>query len=142
MRWLRSGIAIVVGVFFLAGAAKAQMPPSTLRVGVVASVSDAGFFVPVERGYFAEQGLAVEFLPFRSAADMIAPLGVGQLDIGGGGGSGGLFNALARGSGLRIVADKGTIRRGRRYGGPIIPRAFVGRGRCKNLGGVKAVRIR
>src|SRR2546422_11139893 len=113
MRWLRSGIAIVVGVFFLASAAKAQMPPSTLRVGVVASVSDAGFFVPVERGYFAEQGLAVEFVPFRSAADMIAPLGVGQLDIGGGAGGAGLFKRLARGIDLRIVAAKGAVRAGR-----------------------------
>src|SRR2546425_6897885 len=97
MRWMRSGLAIVVGVFFLAGAAKAQTPPSTLRVGVVASVSDAGFFVPVERGYFAEQGLAVEFVPFRSAADMIAPLGVGQLDIGGGAGRPGILNPMAEG---------------------------------------------
>src|SRR2546422_5554215 len=108
MRWLRSGIAIVVGVFFLAGAAKAQMPPSTLRVGVVASVSDAGFFVPVERGYFAEQGLAVEFVPFRSAADMIAPLGVGQLDIGGGAGWARPLHPPGPGIGLPIVADKGT----------------------------------
>src|SRR3989442_5878527 len=104
MRWMRSGLAIVVGVFFLAGAAKAQTPPSTLRVGVVASVSDAGFFVPVERGYFAEQGLAVEFVPVRSAADMIAPLGVGQLDIGGGRARAGPVNASAPGAGLPIVS--------------------------------------
>src|SRR3989442_15891638 len=110
MRWLRSGIAIVVGVFFLAGAAKAQMPPSTLRVGVVASVSDAGFFVPVERGYFAEQGLAVEFVPFRSAADMIAPLGVGQLDIRGVRGRGGAFKALAPGGDLAPRVAQGHNR--------------------------------
>src|SRR5438132_4527071 len=141
MRWLRSGIAIVVGVFFLAGAAQAQAPPSTLRVGVVASVSDAGFFVPVERGYFAAQGLAVEFVPFRSAADMIAPLGVGQLDIGGGAVSAGLFNALARGIDLRIVADKGTIRTGQSYEALIIRRDLVESGRFKTLADLKGLRI-
>src|SRR2546428_11607977 len=97
MAWMRPGIVIVVIVLFLAGSAIGQAPPSTLRVGVVASVSDAGFFVPGERGYFAEQGLAVEFVPFRSAADMIAPLGVRQLDIGGGAGSGGRRNPCALG---------------------------------------------
>src|SRR3989454_5263642 len=120
MRWLRSGIAIVVGVFFLAGAAKAQTPPSTLRVGVVASVSDAGFFVPVERGYFAEQGLAVEFVPFRSAADMIAPLGVGQLDIGGGAGRARPFYPPAPGARPPLVPRKSTIPTGQSYEALII----------------------
>src|SRR2546428_2955049 len=141
MCWWRSGSAIVVGVFFLAGAAQAQAPPSTLRVGVVASVSDAGFFVPVERGYFAEQGLAVEFVPFRSAADMIAPLGVGQLDIGGGAGSAGLFNAPARGIDPRIAADKGGIRAGERYEGRIIPPGLVERGPVQTPAELEGVRI-
>src|SRR2546421_12097004 len=110
MRVVRYGLCLVGVVLLLTGSAIGQAPASTLRVGVVASVSDAGFFVPVERGYFAEQGLAVEFVPFRSAADMIAPLGVGQLDIGGGAVSAGVFTTPAPGIGLRTCARKGTIR--------------------------------
>src|SRR2546426_12404670 len=100
MRMVRFGLYLVGVVLLLTGSAIGQAPATTLRVGLVASVSDAGFFVPMERGYFAEQGVAIEFLPFRSAADMIAPLGVGQLDIGGGAGRGGVLHATGGGRGL------------------------------------------
>src|SRR2546427_12834593 len=124
MRMVRFGLYLVGVVLLLTGSAIGQAPAIALRVGLVASVSDAGFFVPMERGYFAEQGVAIEFLPFRSAADMIAPLGVGQLDIGGGAGGAGLVYGMAPGVGLRIVAHKGAIRAGRRYETPLTPRAL------------------
>ncbi len=114
---------------------------AVLRVGTVASVSDAGFFVALDKGYFAEQGLTVEFLPFRSAALMVAPLGVGQIDIGGGAVSAGLFNAMARGVDLRIVADKGRIRVGFGYEGLVIRRDLVESGRFKGLPDLKGLRI-
>lgn len=129
------------GLLLLLAAAGAAQTPVTLRVGVVASVSDAGFFVPVEEGYFAQEGLAVEFVPFRSAADMIAPLGVGQLDIGGGAVSAGLFNALARGINLRIVADKGTIRKGQSYEALIVRKDLVDSGRFRTLADLKGLRL-
>jgi len=141
MRMVRFGLYLVGVVLLLTGSAIGQAPATTLRVGLVASVSDAGFFVPMERGYFAEQGLAIEFVPFRSAADMIAPLGVGQLDIGGGAVSAGLFNAMARGVDLRIVADKGTIRTGQSYEALIIRRDLVESGRFKTLADLKGLRI-
>ena len=141
MRVVRYGLCLVGVVLLLTGSAIGQAPATTLRVGLVASVSDAGFFVPMERGYFAEQGLAIEFVPFRSAADMIAPLGVGQLDVGGGAVSAGLFNAMARGVDLRIVADKGTIRTGQSYEALIIRRDLVESGRFKTLADLKGLRI-
>lgn len=140
MRPLRWAVALVI-LLLLGGAAAAQAPTATLKVGVVASVSDAGFFVPVEQGYFTQEGLAIEFVPFRSAADMIAPLGVGQLDIGGGAVSAGLFNALARGVDLRIVADKGTIRKGQSYEALIIRKDLVDSGRFKTLADLKGLKL-
>src|SRR3989441_3269408 len=110
MRGLRAVLGGAAALLLVVPAAAGQAPMATLRLGVVASVSDAGFFIAVEQGYFAEQGLAIEFVPFRSAADMIAPLGVGQLDIGGGAGGAGVVNALARGGGLGIAAPQGTNR--------------------------------
>lgn len=38
---------------------------------------------------------------------MMAPLGAGQLDVAGGGINPGLFNSLARGFPIKIVAAKG-----------------------------------
>ena len=141
MRGLRAVLGGAAALLLVVTAAAGQAPVATLRLGVVASVSDAGFFIAVEQGYFAEQGLAIEFVPFRSAADMIAPLGVGQLDIGGGAVSAGLFNALARGVDLRIVADKGTIRAGQSYEALIIRRDLVENGRFKTLEDLRGLRI-
>ncbi len=141
MRWLRCVAGMAVLLLLVAGAAIGQTPLTTLRVGLVASVSDAGFFIPIDKGYFADEGLTVEFVPFRSAADMVAPLGVGQIDIGGGAVSAGLFNALARGVDLRIVADKGTIIAGYSYEGLIIRRDLVESGRFKTLADLRGLRI-
>ena len=46
---------------------------------VCASRRARAFFVAAEKGYFAAQALDVEPQTFRSAAEMIAPLGAGQL---------------------------------------------------------------
>lgn len=70
------------------------------------SSADAAMFVAIDKGYFKEQGIKVELQRFDSGARMVAPLGSGQLDVGSGGISAGLFNAIADGVKLRIVADK------------------------------------
>jgi NitT/TauT family transport system substrate-binding protein len=84
--------------------AAAQAQP--LNVGVVGTSSDAPFFIADKKGYFKDAGLTVNFIRFDSAAQMIAPLGAGQLDVGGGATSAGLYNAVARGVHIKIVADK------------------------------------
>lgn len=82
----------------------------TVTVGTVGgSSADAATFVAIEKGYFEEQGIEVELQRFDSGARMVAPLGSGQLDVGSGGISAGLFNAIADGVGLRIVADKARV---------------------------------
>ncbi len=95
--------------------AKPAGEPVKVRVGNLRSASDAGIYVAVEQGYFKEQGIEIEFTPFDSAAKMIAPLGAGQLDVGGGAFSAGLLNAISRGINLRIVADKGRNPKGFGY---------------------------
>lgn len=141
MTWWRHAACAAAIALLLAGPVTPAASQPVLRVGTVISVSDAGFFVAQEKGYFVEQGVAVEFLPFRSAADMIAPLGAGQLDIGGGAVSAGLFNAMARGIDLRIVADKGTIRTGYSYEALVIRRDLVESGRYKGLSDLRGLRI-
>src|SRR3954468_13125215 len=90
-------------------------PVRTVQVGTVNQASDAGLYVAIEKGYFAELGLKVELVTFTNAATMIAPLGGGQLDVGGGAGSAGLWNAEGRKVDTRAVADKGTTRPGWSY---------------------------
>lgn len=80
-----------------------------VSVGITSSASDAPLYIARDKGYYKDEGLSVKFVPFDSAADMVAPLGGGQLDVGAGAPSAGLYNAVAGGLGLRIVADKGSM---------------------------------
>src|SRR4051812_22589771 len=68
----------------VAAAVPAAQAAAHVRHGLIGSASDAAFFIAMDRGYFHEQGIELETTPFDSAARMVAPLGAGQLDVGGG----------------------------------------------------------
>jgi NitT/TauT family transport system substrate-binding protein len=88
-------------------AAAQPAPPRKVRYGELKLLSDAGVYLGVDEGYFAEQGIELELVTFDSAANMVAPLATNQLEVGGGAPSAGLYNALRTGVNVRIVADKG-----------------------------------
>src|SRR5881409_3647761 len=76
--------------------------PVTVKFGQVGTISDAAIFIADAKGYFKEQGIALDLQTFQSAANMTTPLGTGELDAGGGAPSAGLFNAIGRGVNIRI----------------------------------------
>jgi NitT/TauT family transport system substrate-binding protein len=78
-----------------------------VAAGIVNTLSDVGFFVAEAKGYFADEGLDVTLTTFRAAGAMISPLGSGDLDVGAGSVTAGIFNANERDIPIRIVADKG-----------------------------------
>lgn len=84
-------------------AAPAQV--ARVRLGELGIVAGAGYYLAIENGYFAEQGIEVEATRFTTGGEMTAPLAAGQLDVGAGGITAGLLNAIARGLDLKIVAD-------------------------------------
>ncbi len=88
--------------------AAASAIPSGLRKVTYGEVGN-GFTVNVaiDQGFFAEQGIEIEKQRFDSAANMVAPLGSGQLDCGQGAISAGLWNAVSRGVNVKAVADGG-----------------------------------
>jgi NitT/TauT family transport system substrate-binding protein len=121
------------------GAAATAAPaaaPATLekvRMGTLSpSASDSGWLIAMDRGYFQEQGIELETTPFSAAAEMTPPLGAGQLDAGGGAPSAGLYNAVARGISLRIVADKGGTDRGFGYTGLMVRRDLLDSGEVRS----------
>src|SRR5579884_822544 len=93
-----------------AAAAAAAAPPPLVHLNVATQhlTSDVGMYVAQERGYFAEQGLDVEFADINTSQGSIPPLAAGQLDVGVGSMSPGLFNAIARGIDIKLVATKGA----------------------------------
>jgi len=90
-----------------APAATATPRPATLKFGSIQSVSDAGVYVAIDKGYFKEQGITIEVNNFRTVAELIAPLGTGQLDFMATPLSSALLAAADRGIEMKIVADKG-----------------------------------
>jgi NitT/TauT family transport system substrate-binding protein len=59
------------------------------------------------RGFFREQGLDVELVPFQTALDTVVPLASGELSAAGGVFGISLLNAVDRGLAIKAVADKG-----------------------------------
>lgn len=105
--------------------ATATPTPVTVKFGQVGSVSDAAIFIADAKGYFKEQGITFEAVPFTSAAQMVGPLGTNDLQAGGGAPSAGLYNAVDRGVQLRIVADKGSLTPGHGYEAVIVRKGLA-----------------
>jgi len=89
-------------------ASVAVAEPVAIKVGAANTTSDAPIYIADRKGYFSDEGLAVTVITFRSAADMVVPLGTGELDAGAGSASAGFYNAVLRGVGIKIVADKAS----------------------------------
>ena len=82
--------------------------PAKVKVGELGTTGDSPLYIALEKGYFKEQNIEIEFVRFGSALDMVAPLSVRQLDVGSGGIGAGLFNAFSQGVQIKLVAE--TVR--------------------------------
>jgi NitT/TauT family transport system substrate-binding protein len=125
----------------LCGGAALAAEPVVVRVGLANASSDVGFFIADKKGYFKQEGLNVSFLAFDSGAKMVAPLGNGQLEVGAGSPSAGLYNAVARGIEIKIVADKGSTPSGYGYQPLLVRKDLVDSGRFKTLKDLKGMKI-
>jgi NitT/TauT family transport system substrate-binding protein len=121
--------------------ARGQDASATVKVGIVNSVSDAPILIAEKKGYFHDEGLTQEYSTFSSAAQMVAPLGAGQLDVGAGGTSAGLFNAIGRGLDMRIVADKANDPPGYGFAPLLIRTDLIKSGRFKTLSDLKGMTV-
>ncbi len=113
-------ISLVLGVALL-GCAPAGRPAAEpasgqaprvlekVRIGALPNPAASGHWIAIAKGYAHEEGIEPEITFFQTAADMIAPLGAGQLDVGGGAPGVGLSQAVLRGIDIKIVADQFTL---------------------------------
>jgi len=113
----------------------------TVTVGIVNTSADAGFLIAQANGYFKDVGLDVKLVPFASAALMIAPLATGELDVGSGTASAGLYNAVLRGVKIKVVADKGSVQEGYDYSTLLLRKDLVDSGRYKTFADLKGMTV-
>lgn len=82
--------------------------PISIKVSRLPFLSFSPYFIADAEGYFAEEGLAVEFIQFERGADAIAALADGQLDVWGGATSVSILNAAQR-SPVQVVGGRGYL---------------------------------
>ena len=137
----------VVGAVLTGGMAQAQSgtqsvaQPVKVSVGITSSASDVSLFIAHKRDYFAAENLDVSFVTFDSASRMIAPFASGDLDVGTGATSAALYNAVARGVDVRIVADKNTTPPGRGTQPLLVRKDLVDSGRYKSIADLKGFKM-
>ncbi len=130
----------IVFAAFAAFEARAQAPIK-VTAAYVGVVSDIGLFVAEQKGYFRDEGLDVTLTGIDQTNRMIPTLGTGDLDVGSGTIAAGLYNAVSRDIGLRVVADKGSVRAGYGYEGLLVRKDLVDSGRYKSFADLKGMTI-
>ena len=103
---------LLMGSGFFAGCSSPQaqeiLAPLKIKVQKSLYLSCAPIFIALEEGYFNEQALEVELVPFTRSSEAIPAIVQGDLDVLGGSMSLGFLNAIAQNATLKIVADKGN----------------------------------
>jgi len=104
-----SKILILVVVLVLLSSCSGKKDPATVKVVVLPYMSNAPFFIADAEGFFAEQGLTLEFIEMARNAETIPVINQGNVDVVAGSMDAGFFNAVARGANLKYVAEKAKI---------------------------------
>ncbi len=92
---------LLLGALFGLFAASASAQP--VKIGDLGILADAPFYIAIEKGYFAAEGVEVVLERFNSASQATAPLSTNQVQVVGGGVSAALYNAFARDWPVRIA---------------------------------------
>ena len=116
-------------------------PPATVRLADVPTVANAGIYVAHARGYFQEEGLEVVFEKFDTGERTIPALATGQVDVGAGGVSAGMFSAIARGLELKIVAGMTQSQPGFASSAFVVRKDLVDSGRVRDFADLRGLRI-
>ncbi|MCL6511738.1 MAG: ABC transporter substrate-binding protein [Anaerolineae bacterium] len=93
-----------------AAPAKPAAELQIVKFGFVPVAINGPVYVAAEKGYFAEEGLKVEFLPIEGGSDAVVQVASGNFDVAGGGISASMLNAVARGIEFEIAASLHTER--------------------------------
>jgi NitT/TauT family transport system substrate-binding protein len=122
-------------------AAQPLSPPLKVKLGGVAIGAEAGYFLAMDRGYFAEEGLDVDFELFQRGNELIPPLATGEVQFGSMTLDGSLFNAAQRDIDLKIVNYNSLLTPTHYTAGIIMRQDHLDSGRYKGPQDLKGMTI-
>lgn len=137
--WVHTVVRIVVlGVV----AWRVTAAPVEVTIGISPVMSSAAVFIATEKGYFEQVGIKPVLHPFQGSAPQMVPLlATGQLLVGGGNVTAGLYNAITHDIPIKLVADKGIVTPGHGYLALIVRKQHVDSGRYKSYKDLKGMTL-
>lgn len=81
--------------------------PVPVKIGLLKLTSSAPIFIALEKGFFEEEGIEATVEWFEAAQPIAVATASGSVDVGATGITASLYNMIAGGEKLYIVADKG-----------------------------------
>jgi NitT/TauT family transport system substrate-binding protein len=112
-----------------------------VSVGFLKTVAEAPMILARARGHFAAEGIELDLADFAVTADALPGLGTGQLDVVTGGVNPAIFNAVARGVPVKIVADGGSIGPDNDWSALVVRKDLVDSGRYRTPADLRGLRI-
>lgn len=94
------GLAALVSVPHVAVAQDGAADAQPVRIGILRFTSHSPSMIALGKGYFAEEGLDAELVPFQAAQPMAVAIASGDID----------FGVTAITGGLISLADKGAVK--------------------------------
>src|SRR5579884_3008913 len=129
-----------VGAPAAPAAPPAPREPALVRITDIQITSAAGSYIAAAKGYFEQEGIRAEFVPVATS-DQIPALVAGQADVAGAAINAFLFNALARGVSIKMVADHGANLPNASAGGWVVRRDLVESGAYRGPADVRGWRV-
>lgn len=111
-----------------APAPKPAPPPARVVVGALKLTSSAPVFIALEKGFWKDENLEIELKWFEAAAPVAVAVASGDLDVGATGITAALYNMVAEGQPIKVVADKGREWPGNNLGGLVIRKDLYDQG--------------
>lgn len=94
----RRTFGLMAAATMLTGASAASAEP--VKIGILSLVSHSPSIIAEGKGYFGEQGIEVEFVPFQAAQPMAVAIASGDVD----------FGMTAMTAGLISLAERGAVK--------------------------------
>lgn len=102
-------VMLLISAIIICGCTSSAPAMKTVKVAYQPTTTNGPLYIAQEEGYFAEQGIIVEFEKTQSPAAALPLLVHGDIEVSTGPLKVGLLNAVIQGGHIKIVADKGRV---------------------------------